>query len=53
MYILSWPGGARLTSCKDQKGICPRSNTGHVQQIALQSVQLIIRHLVYSVEVLA
>lgn len=53
MYILSWPGGTRLTSRKDQKGIRPRSNTGPVQQIALQSVHLIIRHLVCSLDVLA
>lgn len=54
MYILSWPrGGARLTSRKDQKGIRPRSNAGRAQQIALQSVHLIIRHLVCSLDVLA
>lgn len=52
-FVLASGGGARLTSRKDQKGIRPRSNTGRAQQIALQSVHLIIRHLVCSLDVFA
>lgn len=53
VYFVLASGGARLTSRKDQKGIRPRSNAGRAQQIALQSVHLIIRHLVCSLDVLA